>query len=149
MNIKDDIKEIFELQQKRDSLLSEIEVLSQSEKSLEEKITQKRQDLLLLMEKSGEKSAKFDGLVAAVFETKNVGYTDEKKVQEFLKENYSHLIRVKTTESIDKVNLKKELKTNSELSEKLSGMTSEQITKYVVVTDEEKYNEMMKHILHE
>lgn len=65
----------------------------------------------------------------------------------YLKDNnYKNLITVKTTESINKNALKKELKTNENLQKALDNLTIKSITDYVVVTSKENHEKMLEHI---
>ena len=88
-----------------------------------------------------------ENLVAAIFKKENIGYTSDSAVLDYLKaNNRSDLIKVKVTESLDKVALKKALKTDAALSESLEAMTVHSITEYVVVTSEANYEKMLEHI---
>ena len=79
------------------------------------------------------------------FSRHNVGYTDEKAVIETLKSiGMSNLIRIKTTEALDKTPLKKELKANAALSEALKPYVLDSTTNYVVVTTEASHAKMLE-----
>ncbi len=141
------IKEIFELKQRKKALETEQESVKQEITTVDSEIDLKQKTLLEKMKESQTKEIDLGDIVATTFSKENISYTDDKDVLKYLKDNnYTSLITTKTTESINKNNLKKELKTNETLKEALDSMTVKSITEWVVVTDKENHIKMMEHI---
>ena len=141
------IKEIFELQTKKKSLEAEQESVKTEITNIDNEISEKQKVLLEQMKSAETKEIDLGDIVATTFSKENISYTDEKDVLKYLKEhNYTTLITTKTTESLNKNNLKKELKTNEELKQALDSMTITKLTEWVVVTDKENHIKMMEHI---
>lgn len=81
------------------------------------------------------------------FHKTTTGYTNENDVIKWLKDNSkSDLIKVKTTESLNKNELKKQLKSDTTLQEGLKPFILNGTTDYVVVTDKDNYEKMLEHI---
>ena len=86
-------------------------------------------------------------LFATVFSKTNIGYSSDSDVLAKLKgTQFAKFIKVKTTESLDKNPLKKEIKSNKELEELLKPLIVESTTTYVVVTTSENHTKMLEHI---
>ena len=86
-------------------------------------------------------------IIATYFSKENIGYTSEKEVLQYLKDNnYTTLISSKTTESLNKNALKKALKEDADLSKALENMTVTTLTEWIVVTDKENHDKMLEHI---
>ena len=123
------IKEIFDLQKKKKDLESNQEKLKQDISSLDIEISEKQKDLLSKMKESDSKEIDLGDIVATTFSKENIAYRDEKEVLNYLKNNnYVNLITTKTTESLNKNNLKKALKTDEELKKALESMTIKTLT---------------------
>lgn len=106
-----------------------------------------KQKLILELEEQNKTEFYFDDLNACIFSKENVGYKDEAEVIKWLNQNcQSNFVKIKTTESIDKTALKKELKNNIDLANDLSQFLEKTITKYVVVTTKENHQKMLEHI---
>lgn len=139
-----DIHELKELKCKLEEVLDNIK---SSISAIDSKMQSKENLLLQLMKEYGndvDESA--ENLVAAIFKRENIGYTDESAVLEYLKlNNKDDLIRVKTTEALDKIAIKKALKIDPELAENLEAMITRSVTEYVVVTTKENYSKMLEH----
>lgn len=142
------ISDIYALKEVKKQLEDVVTNLKSSISSIDTKIEEKEQALLAQMKASGiELDKDVENLVAAIFRKENIGYTSDSAVLEYLKaNNRSDLIKLKTTESLDKVALKKALKTDAALSESLDAMTVRSVTEYVVVTSEANYEKMLEHI---
>ena len=142
------ISDIYALKEVKKQLEDVVTNLKSSISSIDTKIEEKEQALLAQMKASGiELDKDVENLVAAVFKKENIGYTSDSAVLEYLKaNNRSDLIKVKVTESLDKVALKKALKTDVALSESLDAMTVRSVIEYVVVTSEANYEKMLEHI---
>ena len=88
-----------------------------------------------------------DNMLAVRMARTATGYKDEKGLIDFLKKNYDgKFIKSKITESLDKVPLKKELKTNAQLSKDVEPFIENSTVPYIVVTDQENYKKMLEHI---
>lgn len=142
------ISDIYDLKELKKQLEDVVTNLKSSISSIDAKIDEKEQALLEQMKLCGVDVDKdVENLVAAIFKKENIGYTSDSAVLDYLKaNNRSDLIKVKVTESLDKVALKKALKTDAALSESLEAMTVHSITEYVVVTSEANYEKMLEHI---
>lgn len=141
------LKEIFDLKKQKEKIDSDIASLQQESKTIDAKIEELNAILLSeLTEMEATEYAEGD-FVAAKFSRQNVGYKNEADVINYLKNNLnSQYIKTKITESIDKVALKKALKSDTTLSEALDDMMYTTATEYVVVTDIENYKKMLEHI---
>ena len=81
------------------------------------------------------------------FHKTTTGYSNENDVIKWLKDNdKSDLVKVKTTESLNKNELKKQLKSDTTLQEGLKPFILNGVTDYVVVTDKANYDKMLEHI---
>lgn len=142
------ISDLYELKQLKKSLEDVVVNIKSSIDSIDLKIEAKEKLLMEYMKQSNiEVDSEVENLIAAIFKRENIGYTDEVEVLNYLKStDRSDLIKVKTTESLNKVALKKALKTDSALAEQLDGMTTKTVTEYVVVTTLDNYNKMLEHI---
>lgn len=131
----------------KDSLKEKIDSLSLEVKKLDAEIDELKSNLIELMDNANSREITFNDIVASIFEKENVSYKDEQKVLEYLKSNgYEKFIKVKTSESIDKVPLKKALKDDAVLNNALTEMTEKSVTRYVVVCDSETHQRMLEHI---
>ena len=141
------IKNIYNAQLKVAELDSEIEKLKAEKAEVENQMKSYSDELMSNMKKDNLTELTEEGLYANYFSKENVSYKDEKQVLDYLKNNgYSNLIRLKTTESLDKTPLKKALKTDSKLAEALNELTIRTTTEYVTVTTEENHTKMLEHI---
>jgi phage host-nuclease inhibitor protein Gam len=140
MELKEKINRSYELR-------NQLKNLEETKKKLEEELSVLDSELLESIKGSDKDELEFDGLFLNLFRRKSVAYDDEKAVLNYLKENgYSSLITIKTTESLNKNAIKKELKTNSLLNEALSSHTTEKVTEYITVTDAESHQKLFEHI---
>ena len=141
------IKQIFYLEKSKKDLEEEQAKLKRDIDNLDIRIVEKKKDLLNAMKNAKELELSVEDIVATYFSKENVGYTNEKDVLNYLKENnYTTLISSKTTESLNKNALKKALKEDNKLSEALKDLTTTSITEWVVVTDKETHQKMLEHI---
>mgnify|MGYP004534427417 CR=1 FL=1 len=114
---------------------------------LDENIDCLSSTLLREMQSSEIKELRIEELVATVFRRENIGYKSDEEVLKYLKENYGgKYIKTKITESLDKTNLKKAIKTDATLSKALEDMTVTNVTEYVVVQDLINNEKMLEHI---
>lgn len=143
------VRQISTIQDEIDALTKQIEGLQAQITLREEDLNSKKKELL-----EGMQSKKLDeyhdeehDLFATVFSKKNIGYSDEKGVISLLKEKgFGRFVKVKTTESLDKNPLKKEVKSNKELEGLLKPLIVESTTTYVVVTTGDNHGKMLEHI---
>ncbi len=141
------IRQIFELQNQADIWEQKEKEAKEQKENIQKEINSKKELLLKSMKESDSKEISLEDMFANLFSKENISYTSEKDVLKYLKENnYNDLITVKTTESLNKNNLKKALKTNQELNKALESMTVKTITEWVVVTDRENHTKMLEHI---
>ena len=141
------IKEIYQLKQQKKDLEKEQEDIKSKVNTIDTEIEGKQKLLLEKMKASDKKVVDLGDIVAETFSKENISYKDDKDVLKYLKDyNYTSLITTKITESINKNNLKKELKTNETLRQALDSMTVKSITEWVVVTDKENHTKMLEHI---
>lgn len=142
------ISDIHELKDAKKHLEEAVTILKTSISSIDDKINAKEAALLEYMKLNNQLlDTDVPNLVAAVFRKESVGYTSESDVLAYLKaNNRDDLIKIKTTESLDKTAIKKALKSDSTLAENLDSMTTRLITEYVVVTTADNYNKMVEHI---
>ena len=144
-NIEDLIVKIQVAQVASEGYAKELSDIKEKKEEIDQLIEENKAELLKLI--TSDEAIKVDNLVAQRFHRENTGYTDEKKLIEFLKSNCDgKFIKTKVTESLDKNPLKKELKGNPEFKTLLSDFISEGFTDYVVVTTEDNYEKMFEHI---
>lgn len=142
------ISDIYELKELKKSLEEVVSNIKSSIASIDSKIESKEALLIELMKQFGlEKDSEVENLIAAIFKKENIGYRNDAEVLAYLKSiNRADLIKVKTTESLDKVAIKKAIKADSVLADQLADMTTKTITEYVVVTTTDNYSKMLEHI---
>ena len=141
------IKSAYELGQQKDALEAQAEEIKNNLTAVGEQIEKVKGQILTILKDSNENEVSIDDLFANVFRKENIGYTSDADVIKYLKENgYSKFVKVKTTESLDKNPLKKELKLNESLAKALEGYTVKTLTEYVVVTNAENHQKMLEHI---
>lgn len=115
--------------------------------SLEADITNYKNELLELLTDYDPFIGADDNMLAVRMARTATGYKDEKGLIAFLKKNYEgKFVKSKVTESLDKVPLKKELKTNAQLSKDVEPFIENSTVPYIVVTDQENYKKMLEHI---
>lgn len=115
--------------------------------SLEADISNYKNELLELITDYDPFFGADDNMLAVRMARTATGYKDEKGLIDFLKKNYEgKFIKSKVTESLDKVPLKKELKTNAQLSKDVEPFIENSTVPYIVVTDQENYKKMLEHI---
>lgn len=150
MNIAELIDEIYKLKAQKESLEDNISSLKHSIEEIDSIIENYRAELLSSMLQSDETLFyNNDSTVVAVKETKDkVTWKNESLILKYLSENsdYKKFIRTKITESIDKVNLKKEMKTNTELQENLKDSIIIEPSNTVMVIKKEDYERLLEEI---
>jgi len=133
---------------------------AQEDKNKQEKIIDKAKDSIATLDTciakykdellsliTNDEPINNDGKVAVRMHRTNTGYKDENAILTWLRQNLNgKFIKTKINESLDKVAFKKELKTNTELSEGVKEYIQSSVTDYVVVTNEENYKKMLEHI---
>lgn len=141
------IKDIYKLKTDRQDLEDKITYYKAQIEALDTEIDAKQKDLLNAMKDAKELEVSVGDIIATYFSKENVGYTSEKEVLQYLKDNnYTTLISSKITESLNKNALKKALKEDVNLSDALKDMTITSLTEWVVVTDKENHEKMLEHI---
>ena len=145
--MNDLIRQIFELQNQADAWEQKEKEAKEQKENILKQISDKKQILLESMKNENIKQISLEDVFADMFSKENVSYTSEKDVLKYLKDNnYNDLITVKTTEALNKNNLKKALKTDNVLAEALQSMTIKSLTEWVVITDKENHEKMLEHI---
>ena len=141
------IKEIFDLKNQKKELEEKQNYYKEEISKVDTEIQLKEEDLLKAMKDAKDTELVVNDIYATYFSKENVGYTSEKDVLNYLKENnYTTLISSKTTESLNKNALKKNKKEDVNLSNALKDMTITSLTEWVVVTDKENHEKMLEHI---
>lgn len=147
MTREENIKRIAEIQKQEADIDSKMEELKAQKESLTSEKESLKNEVLTDLKTSDLLEVEVDGLFANVFHQENIGYTSDADVIKYLKDNgLNQFIKVKTTESLDKTPLKKEIKSNAELAEALGRMTVKTVTEWVVVTETENHTKMLEHI---
>lgn len=149
MIVTDLISEIHKLKQEIDSKTEEITKLQESKNELQNKLDLFNDNLLKEMITNKQTEIKINNLVATYFSKNEFTYGDENALLNYLKDKgLNQYITVKTTtkESINKNNLKKDLKSNEELKQSLKDFVGDKLIEYVVVTTEENHEKMLEHI---
>ena len=145
--IMDLIELTYNAQKERDKQEAIIAEAKDKIASLEADINSYKNELLELITDYDPFIGADDNMLAVRMAIKATGYKDEKGLIEFLKNNYEgKFIKSKVTESLDKVPLKKELKTNAQLSKDVEPFIENSTVPYIVVTDQENYKKMLEHI---
>ena len=139
-----------ELEEKK----KQLEELQAQITNLEECINDNKTLLLEVMKEDNEVEYRLkcsDGkyLFANLFSKNEFSYGDEKalltKLQEMKLDKYIK-VTTKTTTSIDKNVLKKDLKVNASLKEDLKDFVGDRVVEYVTVTNAENHQKMLEHI---
>lgn len=141
------MKSIYEAKLEKEKLEKDIAEIKEKIESLDKYIDQNSTELLNEMTLNDQTEYQHDDLIAERFVKESIGYTDEAAVLEYLKNTYDgKYIRTKITESLDKNQLKKAIKSDNELAQALDSMTSRKTTEYVVVTTIENHQKMLEHM---
>ncbi len=141
------IKEIYDLKGSKEALEKQIENLKAALDNLQKQIDEKSDILLTDMLNEGLKEQEADGLFAIAIHRRNVKYADEDAIMDILKNKFDgKYVKIKTTESIDKVPLKKALKTDNTLATALDGHLIDSYTDYVIVTDAANREKILEHL---
>lgn len=147
VNLNELVRVIYNLKREKENVERVIAGLKLKISDLDENIDSLSSTLLREMQSSETKELKIDELVATVFKRGNIGYKSDEDVLKYLKENYGgKYIKTKITESLDKTNLKKAIKTDAALAKALEDMTVTNVTEYVVVQDIINNEKMLEHI---
>lgn len=147
VNLNELMRVIYNLKREKENAEKVIAGLKLKISDLDENIDSLSSTLLREMQSSETKELKIDELVATVFKRENIGYKSDEDVLKYLKENYGDkYIKTKITESLDKINLKKAIKTDAVLAKALEDMTVTNVTEYVVVQDIINNEKMLEHI---
>lgn len=149
MNLNEKIKKVYELKTKQEEIQAKQEELKQQLNELTQEQEKLSDEILVEMKTNNVVEQDTDNLVAQYFSKNEFSYGDEKVLLSKLKElSLDKFIKTvtKTTTSIDKNNLKKELKVNVELKESLKDYVGDRLVEYIVVTTKEKHERMLEHI---
>lgn len=149
MNLNEKIKKVYELKTKQEEIQAKQEELKQQLNDLTQEQEKLSNEILIEMKTNNVVEQDTDNLVAQYFSKNEFSYGDEKVLLSKLKElSLDKFIKTvtKTTTSIDKNNLKKELKVNVDLKESLKDYVGDRLVEYVVVTTKEKHERMLEHI---
>lgn len=147
VNLNELMRIIYNLKREKENAERVIAGLKLKISGLDENIDSLSSTLLREMQSSETKELKIDELVATMFKRENIGYKSDEDVLKYLKENYGgKYIKTKITESLDKNNLKKAIKTDAALAKALEDMTVTNVTEYVVVTNQTNTQKMLEHI---
>lgn len=139
------IELIYNAQKEKEEQDKLIETAKGKSDEINSRITILKEELFnLIQDKEPHRNGK---IIAVKMQKIGTGYKDEASIIKWLKENLNgQFIKSKTTESLDKNPFKKELKTNTILTEGVKDYITPTVTEYIVVTDEENYQKMLEHI---
>ena len=149
MTLNEKIKKVYDLKMKQEEIQAKQEELKQQLSELTQEQEKLSNEILVEMKTNNVSEQDTDNLVAQYFSKNEFSYGDEKLLLSKLKElSLDKFIKTvtKTTTSIDKNNLKKELKTDADLKETLKDYVGDRLVEYVVVTTKEKHERMLEHI---
>ena len=149
MTLNEKIKKVYDLKMKQEEIQAKQEELKQQLNDLTQEQERLSNEILVEMKTNNVSEQDTDNLVAQYFSKNEFSYGDEKLLLSKLKElSLDKFIKTvtKTTTSIDKNNLKKELKVNVDLKESLKDYVGDRLVEYVVVTTKEKHERMLEHI---
>lgn len=153
-NKEETILLIFSQSKELEEKKQELENLQARIKDLEECLDCNKNLLLGSMKEDNEDEFRLkcsDGkyLFANLFSKNEFSYNDEKalltKLQEMKLDKYIK-VTTKTTTSIDKNTLKKDLKVDASLKEDLKNFVGDRVVEYVTVTTAENHQKMLEHI---
>lgn len=149
MTLNEKIKKVYDLKMKQEEIQAKQEELKQQLSELTQEQEKLSNEILVEMKTNNVSEQDTDNLVAQYFSKNEFSYGDEKLLLSKLKElSLDKFIKTvtKTTTSIDKNNLKKELKADADLKEILKDYVGDRLVEYVVVTTKEKHERMLEHI---
>ena len=149
MTLNEKIKKVYDLKMKQEEIQAKQEELKQQLNDLTQEQEKLSNEILVEMKTNNVSEQDTDNLVAQYFSKNEFSYGDEKLLLSKLKElSLDKFIKTvtKTTTSIDKNNLKKELKADADLKETLKDYVGDRLVEYVVVTTKEKHERMLEHI---
>lgn len=149
MDLNEKIKKVYELKTKQEEIQAKQEELKQQLNDLAQEQETLSNEILVEMKTNNVSEQDTDNLVAQYFSKNEFSYGDEKLLLAKLKElSLDKFIKTvtKTTTSIDKNNLKKELKVDADLKETLKDYVGDRLVEYVVVTTKENHEKMLEHI---
>ena len=149
MTLNEKIKKVYDLKMKQEEIQAKQEELKQQLSELTQEQEKLSNEILVEMKTNNVSEQDTDNLVAQYFSKNEFSYGDEKLLLSKLKElSLDKFIKTvtKTTTSIDKNNLKKELKVDADLKETLKDYVGDRLVEYVVVTTKEKHERMLEHI---
>ena len=149
MDLNEKIKKVYELKTKQEEIQAKQEELKQQLNDLAQEQEMLSSEILAEMKTNNVSEQDTDNLVAQYFSKNEFSYGDEKLLLSKLKElSLDKFIKTvtKTTTSIDKNNLKKELKVDADLKETLKDYVGDRLVEYVVVTTKENHEKMLEHI---
>ena len=149
MDLNEKIKKVYELKTKQEEIQAKQEELKQQLNELAQEQEKLSSEILVEMKTNNVSEQDTDNLVAQYFSKNEFSYGDEKlllsRLQELSLDKFIKTV-TKTTTSIDKNNLKKELKVNADLKETLKDYVGDRLVEYVVVTTKENHEKMLEHI---
>jgi len=141
---------IYDYTTKIEQKQKEVEEINNAIASMQGVVEEYKLKLLNLMKDA--KVQEYQGtnnLFANLFSKNEFSYGDEKallnKLQEMRLSQYIKTV-TKTTISIDKSALKKDLKVNASLKEDLKDFVGDKVVEYVTVTNAENHQKMLEHI---
>lgn len=141
------IKRIYELKEQIGDNESKMAELKSANAILESEYDELSAQLLAEMKEQDKAEVSVDDLVAQYFCKSEFSYGDEKALLNyFIDKGMTDYITLKTSQSLNKAALKKDLKTNESLKESLKDYVGDRKVEYVVVTTEEKHQRMLEHI---
>ena len=147
MEILEKVTKAFNLRQEIKKLEEQAAAIKEQIAAVNAELEPIDADLLKAIKETGQDEIQFDNIYLNYFKKTNVGYSNEASVMTYLKENnLQKFVKTKTTETLDKAGLKKELKTNTKLKAALDPFVSESLTEYITVTSAENHGRMLEHI---
>lgn len=149
MDLNEKIKKVYELKTKQEEIQAKQEELKQQLNELTQEQEKLSSEILVEMKTNNVSEHDTDNLVAQYFSKNEFSYGDEKlllsRLQELSLDKFIKTV-TKTITSIDKNNLKKELKVDADLKETLKDYVGDRLVEYVVVTTKENHEKMLEHI---
>lgn len=147
MTLEEKIQLVEELKTTRDAKLEEKTKLEVELGEITTQLDTLLNEILVEMKKRQTVELHTNGLVAQYFAKSEFSYGDEKALLDYLiAHDMNKYVTTKTTQSLNKKDLKKDLKENASLKESLSKFVGDRKTEYVVVNTEELHQRMLEHI---
>ena len=147
MTFEEKVKRVNVLKTLKDENSAKMATLKEEATNIDSELETLLKELLEEMKSQDMVEIEVEDLVASKFAKNEFSYGDEKALLNYLLEkNMQQYVTTKTTQSINKTSLKKDLKVNQDLKESLKDFVGDRLTEYVVVTTKENHQKMLEHI---